>query len=40
MRFGNTEIRPLGGGAGCLIMILVSLLLSVALTLGLNLLLR
>jgi hypothetical protein len=40
MRFGNTEIRPLGGGAGCLIMILVSLLMSVALTLGLNLLLR
>ena len=39
MRFGNTEIRPLGG-AGCLIMILVSLLMSVALTLGLNLLLR
>ncbi len=40
MRFGDTEIRPLGGGTGCLIMILVSLLLSVALTFGLNLLLR
>jgi hypothetical protein len=40
MRFGNVDIRPLGGGMGCLIMILVSLLLSVALTVGLNLLLR
>lgn len=38
MRFGNTEVRPLGGGVGCLGMILVSLLLSVALTLALNLL--
>jgi hypothetical protein len=40
MRIGNTEIRPLGGGAGCLGMILVSVLLSVGLTILLNLLLR
>ena len=40
MRIGNTEIRPLGGGPGCLLMILVSVLLSVALTVGLNTILR
>lgn len=40
MRIGNTEIRPLGGGLGCLVMILVSILLSVVLTVGLNLLIR
>lgn len=39
MRFGNVEIRPLGGGLGCLLMILFSLLASVLLTVGLNLLL-
>ncbi|TQM48043.1 hypothetical protein FHU43_2996 [Halopolyspora algeriensis] len=39
MRIGNTEIRPLGGGAGCLTMILLSILLSVLLTVALNLLL-
>ena len=38
MRFGNVEIRPLGGGLGCLLMILVSLVLSVILTIGVNLL--
>jgi hypothetical protein len=38
MRFGNWEIRPLGGGLGCLIMILVSIVLSVLLTVVLNLL--
>ena len=37
MRFGNTEVRPLGGGVGCLAMILLSLLLSGFLTLALNL---
>jgi hypothetical protein len=31
------EVRPLGGGAGCLVMLLVSLLLSVGLTLLINL---
>lgn len=34
------EIRPLGGGLGCLGMILVSLVLSAALTILLNLVLR
>ena len=38
MRFGNLEVRPLGGGVGCLLMILVSLVLSVFLTLIVNLL--
>ena len=39
MRFGNAEVRPLGGGAGCLAMILLSVIVSVVLTLLLNLLL-
>ncbi len=38
MRFGNVEIRPLGGGPGCLVMILVSVIGSVVLTVLLNLL--
>jgi hypothetical protein len=37
---GGVDVRPLGGAAGCLTMILVSLVLSVVLTVGLNLLLR
>ena len=40
MRFGNYEVRPLGGATGCLLMILISLVLSALLTIGLNLLLR
>ncbi|GAB3440899.1 hypothetical protein GCM10027517_16070 [Phycicoccus ginsengisoli] len=40
MRIGSVDVRPLGGAAGCLTMVLVSLLLSVLLTVGLNLLLR
>ena len=41
MRLGrNVEIRPLGGGFGCLLMILFSVLASVALTLVANLLLN
>jgi len=40
MRIGNTEIRPLGGGVGCLIMLLVSVLGSILLTVLLNTLLR
>ena len=40
MRIGNVDVRPLGGAAGCLTMLLVSVLLSVLLTVGLNLLLR
>lgn len=41
MRIGNNiDVRPLGGSMGCLAMILVSVVLSVLLTVGLNLLLR
>lgn len=40
MRFGNTEVRPVGGGPGCLAMIAFSILASVLLTVLLNLLLR
>lgn len=40
MRIGNVEIRPLGGGLGCLLMILISLLLSVVLTFCANVLFR
>jgi hypothetical protein len=36
----NVEVRPLGGRAGCLAMILFSVLASVLLTVGANLLLR
>jgi hypothetical protein len=38
MRFGNFEIRPLGGGPGCLLMIVFSVLASVFLTVVVNLL--
>lgn len=38
MRFGNVEIRPLGGGVGCLTMLLISVIASVVLTILLNLL--
>jgi hypothetical protein len=34
------QIRPLGGGPGCLLMLLVSIVASVLLTVLLNLLLR
>ena len=40
MRIGNVDIRPLGGGFGCLLMVLISVVLSVVLTVGLNVLLR
>ena len=40
MRIGNVEVRPLGGGMGCFIMLAVSLLLSIVGTVLLNLLLR
>jgi hypothetical protein len=40
MRMGNWEVRPLGGGPGCLAMILLSVVASVVLTVVLNLLLR
>jgi hypothetical protein len=38
MRLGNWEVRPLGGGLGCLAMILASIALSVLLTVCVNLL--
>lgn len=34
VRIGNVEVRPLGGGLGCLVMILGSILLSLLCTLG------
>jgi hypothetical protein len=37
VRFGNTEVRPLGGGIGCLAMLFVSVVASVILTLLVNL---
>ena len=40
MRFGDVEVRPLGGGMGCLGMILLSVVASVLLTVALNLLVR
>jgi hypothetical protein len=36
MRIGNMEIRPLGGGLGCLLMILFSVLASIVLTVLVN----
>jgi hypothetical protein len=40
MRIGrNAQVRPLGGGLGCLAMILISVIVSVVLTVLLNLLL-
>lgn len=40
MRVGNVEVRPLGGGLGCLLMILASIVLSVLCTVGANLIFR
>lgn len=40
MRIGDTEIRFLGGPAGCLGMLVLSVVLSIALTVLLNVLLR
>jgi hypothetical protein len=39
MRFGNVDVRPLGGGLGCLLMIAFSILASIFLTVLVNLLL-
>ncbi len=39
-RMSPVQVRPLGGALGCFLMILVSVVLSVLLTVGLNLLLR
>jgi hypothetical protein len=33
VRFGDVEVRPLGGGLGCLAMILFSVMASLVLTL-------
>ena len=38
-RVSPLQVRPVGGALGCLAMILVSVILSVLLTVGLNLLL-
>jgi hypothetical protein len=40
MRLGNVEVRPLGGGLGCLLMIIGSVLLSILCTVGANLFIR
>ena len=40
MRPRRVRIRPAGGGAGCLVMLAVSLLLSLALTVLLNVIAR
>ncbi|MFV2116009.1 hypothetical protein ACFHW0_27235 [Micromonospora sp. LOL_025] len=40
LRIGNTEIRPLGGGVGCLLMIIFSVLASIVLTVLVNTVLR
>jgi len=40
MRMGDVEVRPLGGGLGCLMMILVSVVASVLLTVLVNLIAR
>ncbi|MBB5138815.1 hypothetical protein HNP84_008573 [Thermocatellispora tengchongensis] len=39
MRKGSWDIRPLGGAAGCMTMIAISILLSILLTIVINLLL-
>ncbi len=39
-RVSPLRVRPVGGAPGCLVMLLVSVVLSVLLTVGLNLLLR
>ena len=40
MRWGQYDVRFLGGGAGCLAMLALSILASVILTVVLNLILR
>ncbi|MFL6204513.1 MAG: hypothetical protein ACJ739_04110 [Acidimicrobiales bacterium] len=40
MRLGRTEVRPLGGAPGCLLMLAVSVVASVLLTLLVNLAIR
>ena len=40
MRFRSVEVRPLGGGLGCLFMVVFSVVASVLLTVLVNVLLR
>ena len=41
MRIGrNAEVRPVGGAAGCLTMVLISVVASLVLTLIVNLIIR
>jgi hypothetical protein len=40
VRFGRWEVQPLGGGVGCLTMILFSVVASIVLTVLVNLLIR
>ena len=40
MRIGNWDIRPLGGGVGCLTMVLLSIVASIVLTVLVNVLLH
>lgn len=40
MRMGRYDVRPLGGGAGCLGMLLFSVVASILLTVILNLIAR
>ena len=40
MRDGEIRVRPLGGAPGCLLMLLVSALVSVVLTILVNVLMR
>jgi hypothetical protein len=41
MRLGrNVEVRPVGGGAGCLAMLLISIVASLMLTVLVNVLMR
>jgi hypothetical protein len=40
MRLGKLEVRPLGGATGCLMMIILSIILSVVCTVCVNLVYR
>jgi hypothetical protein len=40
MRLGRWEVQPLGGGLGCFMMILISVVASIILTMFVNLLIR
>jgi hypothetical protein len=40
VRFGQVEVRPLGGGAGCLGMVTFSIIASIVLTVIANVIIR